>query len=503
MQNSIKKPTNLLIILTIILSGLLASVTHVFSGILSLGLAASFLFATLYFIFIRKTFWVFLAIIPFLPPYFAIKLAESMPVITAFRAVLLFWIVDQLIIKKRVLLLLRVIKEDRFTSIIFIYSFGMLIPGIVLFITEKNTTALVGSISILIEKILLYYLVVMNVKLHMQKHGSENTLDKFTKVICLSAFVLSVLGIVEFLISYNIFTLLETSNVAGLVSSTYIRQGELRVSTSFSHALGYGLYLLLVIPIAYYKMKKHSNKKDIRYLFYILLIFLLLLNVLLTTSRSVLLALGFAFLVFFLRMSLKRKIIIFYVSLFIGIPTLALSLTTYSEDIPIISVIGQNTKGLSDTLLGTQFVQDYGDNEEPFTFRNALITYALHQPGVEGAFGKGIGFIRTEPLIFYLPELNPYGPIEAISIDNYYINSKIESGWVGFTVTVLFFLTILRSIFKNRKKNLFYTVLLVSFMGYLVELTMVNELETIKFFFILLAVYSATLTIKKQKQQIS
>ncbi|WP_165350726.1 O-antigen ligase family protein [Ectobacillus funiculus] len=493
-----------LIFFTITFVGLLSYLGATNSNMVSVAIACASIFFIYYAFNIKKTFWHFLLVIPFLPPYFAVQLG-SLPVVTAFRAILILFIIDQLLIKKRLPDLLYTIRKDRLTPIIFLYSLGVMIPGFIQLVSQNDTTAFIGSSAILIEKVLLYYLVVMNVRFELKKDNGKIVLDKILHTLCLSAFIVSICGIVEYITKFNVFHLLEISPVDGISSSssTYIRQGNLRISASFLHSLGYGLYLLLMIPIAYYQANMYKNKNKNRYFFYSILFILLLTSVLLTYSRSTLVSLlAVSFVVFFVFSNLKRKIVIFCSAVFLFIPILALSLTPVADDIPVISTIGGNTKALSDAFFGTHLVQDFGKNSEPFTYRNELINFAFNeQESFEDIFGKGIGFIRTEPLVFNIPELNPYGPTISTSVDNYYINVKLELGWIGFTTTLLFLISALLFIIKHRKASFFNTILLVSFSGYLFELTMVGELYTMQYFWIMLAVCSTFISFKNKNDK--
>lgn len=462
-----------------------------FSYIVSLGLVVMLGFIIYYFINSNNTFWMFLFLLPFIPPYFAFSISESLPLLSGYRLFLLLLLFDQLILKKRFNMLLSTIKNDRFLILIFIYLLGIEIPSFYEFFKNQDNTALVGGVAVVFEKILVYFLVIVNIQLSFKKIGKNETLMKTLHIFSLSAGILSVLGIIEYISSFNLFTLLDISNRSGVSSTAHIRMGELRVSTSFAHSLGYGLYLLLMIPIACYQVKKYKNNNRNRYYFNSLLVLLLIINVLFTASRSTLLALIISAIVAFLIMNIRKKIIYFYLALFIGGPLLIFSITPIAKDLPIISNIGSNVQSLSDTLIGTRLTDNFGANEDPFVYRNKLIDYAFHLPGTENIFGKGIGFIRKEPLVFNLPELNPYGPTISYSVDNYYINIKLELGWIGFLITLFVIVIFLIKLVKYRTHNDFFSIILVSFSGYLFALTMVDELDTMKYLWILLGLFSA------------
>ncbi|QYR19213.1 O-antigen ligase family protein [Paenibacillus sp. sptzw28] len=444
----------------------------------------------LYLIQNQKLFWYFVILIPFLPPYFSYKMGE-MPFINGFRILLFILIYDQLILKQRISNLVNAIKGDKFKIAILIYATCILIPAFVRMYSMQDASNLVSSITIIVEKVLLYYLILMNIHIEVEKIGDKQKfLHKFLHTISIVAFILSVFGVIEFLAQFNIFSLLDVSNFEGLKYSQFIRSGHLRVSSSFAHSLGYSMYLIIMIPLIFYqiKMAKEISKKQ--YYFYLTLLVLLMLNMFMTLSRSALISLSISLIVFFIFAKLKTKIRFIFLFIYFALPLLTLSVTPFGESIGL-SAIGDSVKALSDSLFGTSYVKDFGNNVEPFSFREELIKYAFSQSGLEDFFGKGIGFLRNEPMVFYIPELNPFDVTTSQSVDSYYMLVKLEQGWVGLIATITLFSIIILMMLRYMKYNLFNFVLLLSFVGYLFELTMVADLDTIKYFWILLAVFSA------------
>lgn len=494
-QSTITKRKIILIILSALVSIAIIG-TEIHSPILTIGITIIIAFSTYYALNYRNTFWHFIFILPFIPPYLAYQVSSSLPVVTAFRFLLILFAFDQLIIKKRFNLFLTTVKNDRFTIPITLYSIGIMIPGLYYLFFEFNKTAFVGSLSTIIEGVFLYYLVLMNFNIYLSKDNKY--FQKSLSIFCYASFALAFLGIIEYLTYFNIFHLLNISNVAVITANSYIRQDQLRVSSSFSHALGYGLYLLLFIPIAYYKYK-YCHHKNI----YRLGLLLLIINLLMTISRSTILAFMTAIFIYFLFSNLKKKIIFIYSVVFIAIPIILLSLAPGANSIPGLSTVSNNVEGISDTFFGTHLSQNYGHNIQPFSYRNQLIDFAFSQQGTENILGKGVGFIRTEPLVFYLPDVNPYGPTISNSVDNYYMNVKLESGWFGLISTVLLFVLIMVTVFKYWNKILFSKIIFISFCGYMIGLFMVNDLDTIQFLWILLALFSAHLNVTKKIESVN
>lgn len=481
---------NLLIVFLIVMS-LTMYVGTVYLDYFPAVVATFIAFIILYCIFYKRIFWVFIFFLPFLPPYFAIQI-DFLPIITASRVLFLLFFIDQLIIKKKFTKLVNTINADRYKSLIVIYLLSILISGCV-HLYRNNITGFVGSLSVLLENVLLYYLVSMNIEEEFVSKGKEYTLNRMLNILCTSAFILSILALFEYSTHFNVFTLLDIFNSEGINSEStmYIRQGKLRVTSSFVHSLGYGLYLLLMIPVSFYQFS-NSKHGTLNRIFYFVLSLLLLLNIFLTYSRStiaILFAVSFG--TFFILSKLKMKIYIFYSVLLIGLPMIMFSITPYAANIPILSSVGDNVKSLVDTFLGTHLATDFGKNSEPFTYRLKLIEFAFfEQNGINNWFGKGIGFIRTEPLSFNLPSLNQYSNVISNSVDNYYVNVKLETGWIGLVGTLVLIFSLFIDLLKKSRRSKFGITLLVAFAGYFAELVSVNELYTIQYFWILFALFS-------------
>lgn len=435
----------------------------------------------------HRLFWHFVFLIPLLPPFLAFK-GGGLPFINGFRLMLVVFIFDQLVLKRRIPEFINAIKQDRFKIIVLIYGLCTFASGFYQFTIARDTGAFIGSLAILVEKILFYYLIIINVKIHVQKLGVKDFLKKFLHIICAGSFVLAFFGIIEFLTNYNVFQLLDISNSEDLKYKEYIRSGQIRVSSSFAHTLGYGLFLLIVIPISFYQLKMSQTKK-IKF-FYSILSLLLIVNLFMTLSRSVMLAGVICLVTSFFLVNFKQKLKLFLIAIYFLVPILLLSLSSYGNNILVISTIGTNIKALSDSFLGTSLVENFGANEEPFSYREQLIDYAFAVKGEESVFGKGIGFIETEPIEMYIPELNPFAPTVSKSVDNFYLLIKLEQGWIGLVATILLFVVVLLTMLRFKNNNPFNFFILIAFIGYIFELTMVADLDTIKYFWLFLGVYS-------------
>lgn len=465
------------IICCILLVALGSTVSYKISYIIVLVI----LFLMFYFTNIRNSYKIFFMIVPLIPMYLAIDINPSLPLISAYRLLYMLFIIDQLIIKKKMNILIESVKRDKFNKFVFFYVIGIFISTMFNF----NKTSVVNLVSIIIEQVLLYYIIRINLY-------KEEVIKSIIDIVIKVSLLLSILGIMEYITSFNIFSLLDTSQ--RVISSYYIRMGSLRVSTSFKHSLGYGLYLVLFIPIVLYRLNTlKQNRKNLRYLRTIITFILMNINVMLTSSRSTLLVLLLQYLIIFIMLNWKKKIVTIIITSIIAGSMIILSISPVAEGMFGISIVSQSIKSLSNTFIGNNSDETFGENSEPFTYRKELIKYSFNKKGKDFLVGEGLGFIRENPLVFNLPELNKWEPIVSYSVDNYYVLKFLELGIMGLIPMTILFGAFTINMFLNRKKSYLSKMLLISTIGYFLHLFMVDELETIKYLWILFAIFSSHL----------
>lgn len=474
MYFAIKKINPVEIVLLMILSMVCA--VSPMSGILIFVLVIGVI---IYFMFLRETLWMFFLLTPFIPMYVGLNISDSFPYISLFRILLFVFFIDQLIIKKRANLFLKIIKNDANNKLHLMLSILFLISGMFNFIIKGSLESIVGSVSFIIENIMFYFIIKTAVYSEKEKIGAKLLEAKFLKSLFIILIFLSTFGIFESMFSYNIFSGMNIFQNTSIATEDYIRLGEIRVKTTFVHSLGYAIFILLLLPIVLESYKNNMINKFLAITLYMLMIY----NLFLTLSRSMLIVLLISVIFYFLYWSNKKRIIFFYVNL-ITIPMLiAFSLMKATENM----LISKNVKAIIDSLFGTKLSKNFGDNSEPFEYRLRLIDYMLDQDAINSLLGKGIGFIRNSPLSFNIPEINPYGPVISYSIDNFYINMALENGYIiTITFLVLIFKNI-RTIYQHSRENVFLKSVFIGIMSYSLALTTVNDLYTFKYVWIILA----------------
>ncbi len=296
------------------------------------------------------------------------------------------------------------------------------------------------------------------------------------------SYFFGVYGIIEFLYGKSIF-LKFLATMETPVKNSY-RSGHYRIMGPCGHSLGYGMVLILLIALACIDLEKNEI-----YLFKRpVLLVLLYINVFLTGSRS---SLGIAALelVVLLVFSNKRNIkkSLFYliiVGMGAGVVLLLLSNTGIGRYLlgQIASVIDQ----VFDTNLAANFGIDTVTLNNSEAYRKVL------------------------PKIFTLDWLNPLigrgrdfggAQIDGVyihSIDNYYVAQYIKYAYPGMISYILFMIVLLvvliRSLLRKGSNTSVVTkAVLVGCACYFLNLWWVDALQTLKYVYIVIAVFYAAL----------
>lgn len=476
-----------------ILLGMILTIIGTIYGFITPFVFLTILSAILIYIINRhNSYKIFIFIIPFLPEGLSIRLSESLPLITAYRMIYIIFIIDELIVKGKINILIKTIKQDKFTK----YMLLFILANLVSIIFNFRISSIADLIAFTLEKILLYYIIIINIR-------SKKQLEEFINIIIYSASILCILGIIEYILQFNLFSLLNITNDSSVLTyDPYLRMGSLRVMTSFGHALAYGMYLTLVLPLVIYKIKLTKGKNNEKACLYIFMLIILLINIFLTSSRSILIVVATQYFILFMFKNIKNKIKDVLTAIAIIFILFTATQMPVVNEISIVKTIDNNFKSLSDTFLGTNYISDFGRNDEPFTYRLILIEEAINRKGKEFLVGTGVNSMNENPIKRISWRLNPWNDNVVVfkSIDNYYLLKYFESGVIVLVSILLLFIAILINLFKNYRKDKLYIFLFTAFIGYMIELTMVDEIGTIQYMFILLSLYSVNYNIVRLKE---
>ena len=313
------------------------------------------------------------------------------------------------------------------------------------------------------------------------------------KIIIGCAYFLSIYGFIEFAAGGSLYIkFLKT--LPAIVSNTY-RSGFYRIMGPCGHALGYGLLLILLVGIACFDYEKNEIYLYRRPL----LLFMLIVNVFLTGSRSSQgLVLIEVFLIFLLSEGAKRKKTLFYTITLLVAMVLFLIVT---QNTKLGRYLLMQVATLVDQLLGTELATNFGADVNTL---QASENYRKYLPQVftldwiNPLIGRGVkrnfqvAFTREDGTSLYVQ-----------SVDCYYICQYIKYAYPGLISYIAFIITtivtMIKGIFKY-KSNLM-KLLLVGFACYFVNLWWVDALQTLKFVYIFVALFFALLLYHKDTSQ--
>lgn len=290
------------------------------------------------------------------------------------------------------------------------------------------------------------------------------------------SYLLTVLGVLEYVIHRSPFSYLET--IKGIYTGIFIRSGHYRIMGPCNHSLGYGLLLISLTPFSCYDLEQQrvSMTKHL----WLLLLFMV--NIFLTGSRSTqavfLLELGILYM--FSPKEDKKKVILIGIS---AASVFAAFLVVF-HNTSIAKYIMLQMTTLLDTALGTSLSNQYGASnsalESSSNYRDQLIK--IFQVDWLNPF-LGIGRKRS-----FACQIN--GSFIK-SVDNFYIAEYIRYGYPGLFTYILFLgyfvTTIVKKIIKQHSS--ICKVLLAGILCYLVNLYWVDSLQTLKYLYLLFAIY--------------
>ncbi len=320
------------------------------------------------------------------------------------------------------------------------------------------------------------YLVIYVIRYTL---GVEKTIDYVIKFI----YVLALLGIVEYVIGVSPFSYLET--LKGIYTGRFIRSGHYRIMSSCVHSLGYGLLLIAVVPFACLDMKKHRIdifKRPV-------LLALLALNVFFTGSRSTLSVFLLELVILFLISDKRNKKIVVLVGVLLLVAVAAFLVVFNSTDIAQYIMLQITT--IMDELLGTELSVNYGANLADLgsssNYREQLkYIFTLDWLNPVLGLGRKRSF-RAEINGSYIK-----------SIDNFYIAEFVRYAYTGLLTYILFighfFIKIIKGAYK--KKSAICRILFVGCICYFINLLWVDSLQTLKYLYIIFALYEAMESMK-------
>ncbi len=401
-----------------------------------------------------------------LPQYFGFEVAGfDLSLQRIGMLLVLFYVLESTVRTKSMFL---IIKESSILPVLLLYFFVLIYT----MIFRKNINTFMYTF---IEFLCFFSLI------YLFRNGLS--LNEFVSSITVIAYVFGIQGLIEYITRKSLFSYLET--IQGLYTGGMIRSGAYRVMGPSNHSLGYGLVLITIIPLIC--INYEEDKIDI--LKNKPLLIILMLNVFLTGSRSTLavflLEIGLLFLFSDLAKKKRALLGIFAFVFFLAIFVVLTYKTGFSRYImlQITSVIDEIFK----THFAINFGADITTLSNSSDYRKVL-PEVFKLPWLNPLIGRGSSY-----------SLNAYISGHYIrSVDNFYVAQYIRFAYPGLVTYILIMLFVAFRMIKYAIKFKSGIVLgiFIGIVCYYVNLWWLDTLQTIKYVYILFAVYFAFFDIK-------
>ena len=458
-----------------------------------LALSVALLIILLTVLFPQKLNYFFVFMYALVPRYAGIQF-PGIPDITASRILILYYLGFSILLN--IDTIIANIKKQRM-HIINIAMLVFLVVSLIVLLNVRNGASVKKFIAIVFENIMVFYLVMLNIK-------DDREARKCMDAMLAAAAVISLFAVFEFFTRINVFTyfggigaLSETGGVDKLTAGKLARLGFTRVYVTFSHPIALGEYVLLMFYPAFGFMLR--EKKITKKLIYGGICGLLFVSLLLTLSRAPLLCFFCGLVVYFLIVEKEHKKTMLKLA---GAGVFIMLILILSGHAP--SFITDIIYSLFVSLTG-QYVGGFGGNMSPFYMRLGLVPLTMEIIRGHELLGRGLAFFSVNKWFVFDYTLNPFHKYEVDTFDNFYLLRIVESGFVGIAAYLFvfgsFLITLLQTI-KRRAEHSATAVALaeagfVSIGVYLVCLFSADELSTIQIFWIVSAIFVSPILLQK------
>ena len=356
---------------------------------------------------------------------------------------------------------LLLIKNNNLTKALIPYVLVLIYTMIL----RTDINALLNPLLEIINMFILLYII-------RDTLGTEKTL----KLIIICGYIMTILGIIEYVMGRSPFSYLET--IKGIYTGAFIRSGHYRIMSSAVHSLGYGLILVVMAPIACIDFSTAS----IDLLKRPVLVILTFINVFLTGSRSTLSVFILEILFIFIvtdRVNKKRFLFAFAIFLVAFLIFFMLTFNTSMGQYIMLQITS-----IIDSAFGTKYSIKYGADS--------------------AALGGSSNYRDQLKEIFHISWLNPLlgiGRSRAFSseingsyiysIDSFYIAEYVRYAYPGMIFYIMFLMYNEIGMIRNviRTHSAVVKALMVGSLCYILNIYWVDSLQTLKYLYIIYALF--------------
>lgn len=386
-----------------------------------------------------------------------------------FLVIIYIWIFGNL---ERQKLFLKSVKHKKYNLIIGIYLFICLYTAILRF--DFNTI-----FGVLVDCFLPYFLFLYFLDYEIYE-------EKIIEYICKIILIVGIFGLVEYITKTNIFSYLTLTK--DIIPESF-RDGILRIRVTYGHPLAYGMFLIIFFPFCCYDV----SKKQIYLFNRPIILFLVMINILLTGSRS---SIGI-FLVEIIVLAIittryKKGHTFLWIVACISFGSIIIILN-YSN--PIIQIILRQVCYVLDEIFDTNLALQYGGDAliSSSSIARERLWKIFNYPGLNPILGQGV----SNKMSFIIDNW------KVTSIDNFYVNQYVKFAYPGLFTTLIMFgfyiIYTISAILKHHTHKALLLICLLSGCAYFGNLIVVDELSTIKYFFFLMALTTHIISNKKIK----
>jgi hypothetical protein len=416
----------------------------------------------------------FFALYIIMPSYFALEISSNAPLLTASR-ILLLLITFKYAFNKSGRIGKRIFYNRTLSGGIKTYFVLLLLTNI-MFISATSEAAK-EIFVILFEELCLIWIITCLI-------NTRAKLVKCLQILVYTSGVVAILAAIGSFTSVNIFYYLNTVQREMLMAS-FSRMGLIRAEAGFGHAVYYGAYCAVMIPICMYFIENGQSKRWK----YIVCMLLNLMGLFLANSRGSLVA--FICVLAFMLITKKQKelsrykgIIAIGIVAVIFVGTINQSVFSFASDIiqSILNIFSSDSTTIA----------NYGTNQDGMASRIGQFSGILWTLQQSPIWGLGPN-AQTRGLVSYLSSAGSW--VTTNTFDMGYVGIFCQYGVAGSIGYLALFLTLAVNSFK--KKNDDGSGLLKMFryvfLTYLICLLSISQVQ--KLLWVLIALFICYLNI--------
>jgi|GEM_PF-5076101 O-Antigen ligase. len=317
-----------------------------------------------------------------------------------------------------------------------------------------------SMIAYIISSCLLFWSVFFLIK-------NKKTVEYLYRILIIMGFILCITGIIEKVIEYNVFSIIENTDLGLMGTAPYYRNGVIRIEQSFGTSITYGIYLNFINTLS---LGKYTIAEKRKKTFYLLTYLLTFIAVFFSNSRMVLITLVLLQITYFFRINWSKKIVFISVILSGGI----IDALNGSK---ILKKLEEYIFIIVDIFLATNSSQ-ITDITSAYRFQLVETLW----PYIKQNFWFGYGNEYMSQFSFSMFGYKYY------SIDNALLNALMRYGFFGIVLLLLpigyGMVLAIRKIIRKEKMGYF---LLLSFLMYFINLTSVAQMSEQRIFYTILA----------------